>query len=128
MAPRRSVSAGNMSEKDLDRRIRRIFNDINRLRPNEEAVLLTFHPYGQGGYQAGFPDWVILGPKGRLWRELKTANGRLTSAQQTWIARLRDLGDDVDVWRPADLYSGRITAELLTVAGLPQGVRRPAAS
>ena len=47
-----------------------------------------------------------------MLRELKTEKGRLTKDQQAWGSRLRDAGVSWDVWRPADLHSGRIQREL----------------
>lgn len=52
----------------------------------------------------GWPDLVLWHPKrGRiLYRELKSATGKLTADQQRVLLSLRDAGADVDVWRPAD--------------------------
>lgn len=76
----------------------------------------AFHPYGPGGYQAGYPDWTIAGPEGILYRELKRQKEKPTKAQTAWIERLRLCGLDVDVWRPSDLLSGRIAKELAAIA------------
>lgn len=53
---------------------------------------------------AGFPDLVLIHADPALvwFRELKTARGRLTPAQQRWQELLADAGCNVDVWRPAD--------------------------
>lgn len=101
--------AAAMSEKQLDGSVRRLMNDLG-LAP------FAFHPYGPGRYREGYPDWTIAGPRGLLFRELKTEKGRPTTAQKAWLQRLRALGLDADVWRPSDLYSGRITRELIAIA------------
>jgi len=64
----------------------------------------------------GFLDLVIVGT-GVLWRELKTFGKKPTPAQLKWIARLKEAGQDVDVWTGEDLQSGRIERELKAIAG-----------
>lgn len=61
---------------------------------------------------AGLPDLILVGPGGVLWRELKAARGRLRPAQEQWGSDLRIAGQDWDVWRPADMRSGRIKDEM----------------
>lgn len=46
-----------------------------------------------------------------MFRELKV-KARVTPGQQEALDQLRAAGADADVWRPADLESGRIEAEL----------------
>ncbi len=108
----RTLVAVNMSEKALDGHVRRLLRDLGLWE-------FAFHaPDGTGRYQAGLPDWIIHGPGGCLYRELKTQNGNLTPKQRDYIARIASNGIDVDVWRPSDLVSGRIAAELKAVAVL----------
>lgn len=64
----------------------------------------------------GFPDLVIVGPAGVLFRELKAANGKLSPEQTTWLDMLDLAGADAGVWRPVD-WPDRITVELRTVTG-----------
>lgn len=59
----------------------------------------------------GFPDLVLAGTRGVLFRELKSAGGRLSPQQRAWLEQL-DHADDVAVWRPEDLVSGRIQREI----------------
>lgn len=71
-----------------------------------------YHPYFSRRSAAGWPDLALCGDNGFLLRELKTEKGRLTRDQLAWGERLRKAGIDADVWRPADLHSGRIQREL----------------
>lgn len=63
----------------------------------------------------GWPDLVLVGRGGVLFRELKSASGALSSEQKGWVAALAAAGADIGVWRPADLTSGRIATELKTI-------------
>ncbi len=75
---------------------------------------LAFHPLpaqnargrwrtAQAG-DTGFPDLVLAHPKrGVIFAELKSAIGKLSDAQQTWLATLKQAGAEVYVWRPADI-------------------------
>ena len=70
---------------------------------------------GTGELAKGWPDLVLVHPRQRrvLFRELKAADG-VISDEQRWVEEtLRAAGADADVWRPADLDSGRIQRELL---------------
>lgn len=71
-----------------------------------------YHPYFSRRSAAGWPDLALCGDNGFLLRELKTDTGRLTKDQQRWGSRLSHVGVSWDVWRPADLQSGRIQREL----------------
>lgn len=78
--------------------------------------VLCYHTFDSRRSERGFPDCVIVGSRGVLWRELKTERGRLTADQRTWLDRLTEAGGDVGVWRPSD-WPGRILAELAGVGG-----------
>ena len=67
---------------------------------------------------AGFPDLVIAGPGGVLFRELKSDRGRLSPDQRMWQAVLADAGADVAVWTPAELSDGTIAAALRRLAAV----------
>jgi len=64
----------------------------------------------------GIPDFIIAGPNGIIFRECKSATGSLTPAQSCWKWTLRANRLDWSVWRPADLKSGRIRAEIAALA------------
>jgi hypothetical protein len=63
----------------------------------------------------GYPDLTLVGAGGVLFRELKAAKGVLSPDQKLWLAALTEGGADAGVWRPADLLSGRIEAELRAI-------------
>jgi VRR-NUC domain. len=99
----RSAKAG-MSEDDLLRNVI-ILCKFFRLRtahfrPGQTRSGRWVTPVQGDG--KGFPDLVIAGPGGLLFRELKTEKGRLTPDQQAWQAVLASAGADVAVWRPRD--------------------------
>src|SRR5262249_17983206 len=71
----------------------------------------------RGSWGPGFPDLVIAGPCGVLFREIKTEAGRTTVGQDGWAATLIEAGADWAIWRPADLITGRIGHELGKLAG-----------
>jgi hypothetical protein len=73
---------------------------------------MTYHTYRSDRSEPGFPDLVLMRPPLLLFRELKTDVGRLRPAQRKWLDELAACGQDVGVWRPADLRGGRIAAEL----------------
>ena len=86
--------------------------------------LLTFHAFDSRRSEPGFPDLVLVGSGGILWRELKSDRGRLTADQRTWLDRLQDAGADAAVWRPSD-WPGRVLAELAAIGGrLPVSGRK----
>lgn len=60
----------------------------------------------------GFPDLVIAGRSGVLFRECKAAGGTLRPDQQNWRDALRYSGQDWALWRPEDLRDGIIEREL----------------
>lgn len=67
------------------------------------------------GCAPGWPDDVIVGYHGVLWRELKSATGRLSPPQAELGARLTSSAADWALWRPADDRSGRIERELRAI-------------
>ncbi len=80
------------------------------------AGLLCYHTHCSRRSEPGFPDLVVVGPRGVIFRELKAERGRLTADQQTWLDRLAEAGADAAVWRPAD-WPGRVLAELAGIGG-----------
>lgn len=71
-----------------------------------------YHPYFSRRSVPGWPDLALCGPRGFMLRELKTEKGKVTPDQERWGHLLRQAGQNWAVWRPADLHSGRVQAEL----------------
>jgi hypothetical protein len=76
--------------------------------------LAAYHPWISVRSEKGWPDLAICGRR-LLFRELKNDTNKTTAAQLEWGLRLGDAGQSWDVWRPADLRSGRIQNELLEI-------------
>jgi hypothetical protein len=85
--------------------------------------LTVYHTHNSQRSDPGFPDLVIVGSSGILFRELKTETGRLTAMQKHWISILQAAGQDADVWRPSDL--DRIKLELKALG--PVQIQQPLA-
>lgn len=79
----------------------------------EELQIRVFHSSdSRRDVGRGFPDLVIAGNRGLIFRELKTESGQLESAQKIWKWRLHACRASWALWRPADWQSGRIENEL----------------
>mgnify|MGYP001585176942 CR=1 FL=1 len=62
---------------------------------------------------AGFPDLVMARKGVVIFAELKSEKGRLSPAQEAWLAALAWNGNCRSfVWRPADWLGGRIERAL----------------
>ena len=73
-----------------------------------------YHAYDSRRSVPGWPDLVLVGHS-IMFRELKSATGTLRPEQREWRDELRAAGANWAIWRPADLASGRIEAELRTL-------------
>lgn len=93
----------------LDANVRRLMRDMG---------LWGYHTRNSIGSERGWPDWVILGPGGGLFRELKSERGSLSPDQRRVGSKLTRAGYDWAVWKPRDLYSGVIAAQLARIAGI----------
>lgn len=69
--------------------------------------------------QAGFPDLVIIGVGGVLWRELKVPPDQLSGIQSALGYTLKAAAQDWAVWTPDDWWSGLIIDELVEAARAP---------
>ena len=76
--------------------------------------LLCYHTADSRRSAAGFPDLVIVGRGGVLFRELKSAS-RLSRAQSDWITALVRAGQSATVWRP-EHWPEPIWTELRAIA------------
>lgn len=75
---------------------------------------LVYHTHDSRRSVPGFPDLVLVSSRrGRvMFRELKASKGRVSPEQREWLAALGVAGQDVGIWKPADLLDGSIVAEL----------------
>ena len=62
----------------------------------------VYHTLRSKGSEAGWPDLVLIRPPRLIVAEVKTARGRLSPAQKTWLDDLAACGVDVHVWKPDD--------------------------
>jgi hypothetical protein len=84
--------------------------------------LVAYHTHRSDRSVAGFPDLVIVGHRGVLYRELKMPGKRPTKDQVFWIAALNESGADAGVWRPKH-WPTIITEEMRALGKLT--VRQP---
>jgi hypothetical protein len=98
-----------MSEGDVERQVRHIAADLG---------LLAYHTHDSRRSHSGWPDWVLSGKCGVIFRELKRQDGKPTRAQQEWLDALTAAGMDAAVYRPSDVLSGRVARELAALAGI----------
>jgi hypothetical protein len=64
----------------------------------------------------GWPDLVIAGQRGVIFRECKSACGELSADQGEWGWYLQNGGCNWAIWYPDDWENGKIRAELETIA------------
>jgi hypothetical protein len=96
-----------MREDDLDEQIRALAVGFRMLR---------YHTHDSRRSPSGFPDLVLVGRRGLLFRELKRETAQPTAKQREWLDSLAAVGADTGLWRPSDLTSGRILRELRAAA------------
>ena len=97
----------------------------------ERRLLALMADMGLWGYHApdsrraepGWPDWVIVGPRGFMFRELKAERGRVTPDQRRVGNILLKAGADWAVWKPSDLLGGVIAEQLSGLTNHPTGRR-----
>lgn len=104
----RLAHAKKQSERDFGLEVEDLIKQLG---------LRYYHTFRAQHSVAGFPDYYIISPKGngKLIRELKREGFNPTPAQDEWLAMLAANGEDVGVWRPTDLLSGRIVRELQAI-------------
>lgn len=62
----------------------------------------AYHTYDSRRSHSGFPDLVLVRDR-VVFAELKREKGKLSDAQEQWIAALHAAGAEIYVWRPGDL-------------------------
>lgn len=82
--------------------------------------LLVYHTRDSRGSDPGFPDLVIAGPGGFVFRELKSADGRHSRVQLHWQHVLTAAGADIQTWRPHQ-WPQHIMSELRKLARPTEG-------
>lgn len=81
----------------------------------------AFHAHdSRRSWGPGFPDLVVAGPGGLLFRECKGANGVLQPHQRRWGSVLTRAGANWSVWRPRDLADGTIARQLTAIANIAE--------
>lgn len=85
--------------------------------------VLTYHTHDSRRSEPGFPDLVLVGRSGLLYRELKTEKGKLTPDQEHWLAALVDAGEDATTWRPHQ-WPDQIVSEIRALGRV--AVQKPA--
>lgn len=76
---------------------------------------LCYHTHDSRRSEKGFPDLVIVGRRGILYRELKMLRKQTTPEQEKWLTRLNAVGQSAAVWRP-EHWPTQILAEIRAVA------------
>jgi hypothetical protein len=106
----RDPRAAAMTEAELMEAIRVMVRDLGLLAHHAHDARRSWGP--------GFPDLVIAGRAGCIWRECKTESGSLSPEQRDWGDTLKLGGGNWRVWRPRDLLDGTIGRELAGVAAV----------
>ena len=101
------VSGHRMTERQFQSQVR----DYARL-----TGWLGYHTHRSDRSDKGFPDLVLVRDRRVLWLELKSEKGRTTPEQETWLAALRQAGQDAYVVRPVRLGIGGAAAEMSSEA------------
>lgn len=97
-----------MTGAQIDYKIRRILETI-------PTVHGYHNPDSRRVTMRGFPDWVFIGERGILWREVKGSDDTVTQDQRR-IGRLISLnGGDWRVWGPLDV-AATVEKELRAIA------------
>lgn len=106
-APRAALAvAVTMTEATLQETVRQLCQNLK---------LFHYHPHDSRRSEPGWPDSVIIGPRGILYRELKSHRGTLTSEQTQVRYLLLAAGADYGVWKPVQLLDGTIARELAAI-------------
>lgn len=98
------IAAEKMSEAELDAAIRQLCDDLD---------LYAYHTHDSRRCPPGFPDWIIIGGRGMIFRECKSEHGPISREQRRVGYLLQSVRQSWGIWRPSDLISGHIRRELL---------------
>lgn len=107
MIPARLI-VSRMTETELMEKIRSACKDLG---------LLAFHDYdSRRSWGPGFPDLVVAGPRGVIFRECKDMRNQLSPDQRKWRHMLAVGSADYGLWRPSDLLDNGIARELESIS------------
>jgi hypothetical protein len=82
---------------------------------------LTYHTHDSRRSEDGWPDLVLCDGKRLIIAELKSATGKLTPEQMSWLALLAHTGKvECYVWRPTD-WEGIVAILQGQPSPLPEG-------
>ena len=107
--PRAATMPEDRGPDSLDAHVRKLMADLG---------LFGYHTRNSKGSTAGWPDWVIIGRVGILYRELKTEHGTVTPEQRHVGELITRAGGNWAVWRPRDLLDHTIARELEGLAAV----------
>lgn len=96
-----------MTEDELEHNVRDACKKLNVIR---------VHQFNSIGTQAGWPDDALVGPRGAIFRELKSQKGRVRPGQAKMLAAMDVAGLNVAIWRPMDWLDGTILTEIEAIA------------
>ena len=96
-----------MSEAELQAKIEALCDELG---------LWHYHAHFPIGDDRGWPDLVIIGGHGVLFRELKSNTGVLSSEQKRVGWKLKAAGENWAVWWPMDFSNGNIERQLEEIA------------
>jgi len=84
-----------ISEKQFEQQVKDLAKMFN---------WLYYHTWRSIHSPAGFPDCVMVRPPRLIFAELKSEKGKVSPAQQEWLATLKATGKvEVYLWRPSDI-------------------------
>lgn len=63
---------------------------------------LIYHTHDSSKSQRGFPDLVLVKPPRVLLWELKSMRGRVSPAQERWVAAFKECGMEAAILYPCD--------------------------
>lgn len=97
----RPRSPEELAERDLSRCVRELAGLLGYYVVSFEAPFAAIR-------KRTVLDLYLLRPGRALWIELKSERGRLSPQQEAFVELLRQAGQEVHVFRPADWFAGRI--------------------
>jgi hypothetical protein len=83
----------------------------------DQYTVLYHHCPGLHCTGKGLPDLILAGPRGVIFREVKTTwPEKPTPEQTTWLYTLRAAGISAKVWTESDLLAGNVEYEIRKIS------------